>query len=163
MAFVQKTKGKKGPIDKVHYKDPTTGRRRCKNFDRRKDADAFRESPKAKQATSSTKQTIDDIVANWLSVCEHVGRKGREPVARATLRYYKRQGKMITNANIDTDDGPIRFGSPSTPDMTCGRSSCHISRSTNRHVYAKRILMRIIGPSPVAGVCFRSARGSKLI
>lgn len=100
MAFIQKIKGKTGPIYKVHYSEPVTGRRRCKSFDRRKDADVFRDSPKVTASAVSRSYTVSDIVAHWLNVCENVGRDGREPVARATLRQYKRHAEIITEAVV---------------------------------------------------------------
>ncbi len=109
MAFIQKITGKKGPIYKVHYTDPNTGRRRCKNFNRRKDADAFRDSPKVNRDASPSKHTVDDLAAHWLHVCKHIGRKGREPIALATRHSYERQVVILTQAVID--GGNLRLGS----------------------------------------------------
>lgn len=44
MAFIQEISGKNGPIYKVHYKEPLTGKRRCKSFDRMKAARHFRDN-----------------------------------------------------------------------------------------------------------------------
>ena len=108
MAFIQKINGKKGPIYKVHYSDPKTGRRRCKSFNRRKDADVFRDSPKANRSASPSKHTVDDLAAHWLHVCKHIGRKGREPIALATRHSYERQLVILTHAVID--GGNLRLG-----------------------------------------------------
>lgn len=110
MAFIQKLKGKKGPIYKVHYTEPMTGRRRCRNFDRRKDADAFRESPKETAKNQSASHTVSDLIAHWLNVCEKKGRNGREPVAKATLRQYRRHAEMISEIVIKLDDTDLHLG-----------------------------------------------------
>ena len=142
MAFIQKIKGKKGPIYKVHYSEPVTGQRRCKSFDRRKDADAFRDSPKVTARTVTPSNTISDIVTHWLDVCENVGRNGREPVARATLRQYERHARIISEAIISVDGAQLKLGT-----VLMSRLDKHVCEAFRSHlvkefswVYARKIL-----------------------
>ena len=143
MAFIQKITGKKGPIYKVHYKDGTTGRRRCKSFPRRKDAELFRDGPKAGETQTSKNRSFDDIAAHWLSVCEHIGRKGREPVALATLRYYERQAHIVTQSVIDHDGVPLRLGACLLSRLD--EAVCEAFRNylvdTYSRLYARKILV----------------------
>lgn len=142
MAFIQKLKGKKGPIYKVHYTEPLTGRRRCKNFDRRKDADAFRESPKVTAKTQSASHTVSDLIDHWLNVCEKKGRNGREPVAKATLRQYRRHAKIISEIVIKLDDTDLHLGAvlASRLDKTiCDAFRSHLIEGFS-WAYARKIL-----------------------
>lgn len=142
MAFIQKIKGEKGPIYKVHYKEPATGRRRCKSFGRRKDAEAFRDGAKVAVRSPPQSHTVAEIVAHWLTVCEQVGRKGREPVARATLRQYKRHGDIITSAVIEIGGARLSFGSLLVSRLD--KQACEAFRdfliATFSRVYARKVL-----------------------
>ncbi|MDJ0683483.1 MAG: site-specific integrase [Alphaproteobacteria bacterium] len=95
MAFIQRVSRKKGTVYKVHYTDPVTGRRRTKSFNRRKDADAFIQSPKISERYATPDKTVGDAIDHWLHVCEHHGRNGREPVAQATLKSYIQQADRL--------------------------------------------------------------------
>jgi len=143
MAFIQKINGKKGPIYKVHYVEPATGRRRCKSFGRRKDAELFRDGAKPRETACSTKRSIDDIAAHWLSVCENTGRKGREPVALATLRYYERQAHIVRQAIIDHNGASLRLGACLLPHLD--EAVCEAFRNylidTYSRLYARKILV----------------------
>lgn len=145
MAFIQKISGKKGPIYKVHYKEAATARRRCKSFDRRKDAEAFRDGPKASKTAGSAKRSVDDITKHWLHVCEHIGRKGREPVALATIRYYESQACIIMQANIDLEGTNIRLGACllSRLDEALCESFRNYLVDTYSRLYAHKILVSL--------------------
>ena len=110
MAFIQKIDGKKGPIYKVHYKESATGKRRCKSFKRRKDAEAFRDGPKSDAVKSASERTVSDAIERWLGICTKIGRKGREPIAPATRRSYEQQSGVIADAVIEIDGEKLRLG-----------------------------------------------------
>ena len=96
MAFIQKIQGKKGPIYKVHYKDQRTGKRRCKSFSRRKDAVAFQDNvPKNEYLHSADSVSVEVAADRWIEVCETIGRRGREPVEKSTLKAYKLHAAYI--------------------------------------------------------------------
>ena len=97
MAFIQKVDGKSGPIYKVHYKEPLTGKRRAKSFRRQKDAQHFRDNvPKTEYLHDADTVTVSEAAEKWLQVCEDIGRRGREPIEKSTLRPYKRHARYIT-------------------------------------------------------------------
>lgn len=110
MAFVQKIEGKKGPIYKVHYTDRSTGKRHSKSHDRYKDAVAFRDSSKVTGKTDNVTMSIAGVADHWLSICENKGRKGREPVAKATRRQYRRLAQHIKEARIIVAGETTVFG-----------------------------------------------------
>lgn len=96
MAFIQAIEGKKGRIYKVHYKEPLTGKRRCKSFTRAKDAQYFRDNiPKTGLLHDSDTVSVSVAAAKWLEVCEKTGRRGREPVEKSTLKPYKLHVRYI--------------------------------------------------------------------
>lgn len=96
MAFIQKIEGKKGPIYKVHYKEPLTGKRRAKSFQRQKEAQNFRDNvPKGEYLHDADTVTIAEAADKWLEVCQTLGRRGREPVENSTLKPYRRHAKYI--------------------------------------------------------------------
>jgi integrase len=99
MAFIQKIENKGGTRYKVHYADPATGKRRGKNFTRRKDAQHFLENvPKNTYIHDRDSVSVDTAVDRWLAVCEKYGRRGREPVEAVTLRKYKLFARYIKSA-----------------------------------------------------------------
>lgn len=101
MAFIQTVHTKtKGKVSKVHYTDPITGKRRTKSFPRRKDAVAFIESPKVFAEYGARQTTFGTAIDNWLETCRLHGRKGREPVAKSTLRQYEGHAKILVSADI---------------------------------------------------------------
>lgn len=141
MAFIQKIDGKKRPIYKVHFKEQSTGRRRCKSFNRRKDAEAFRDGPKAGGKAKPTETTIKKAAARWLDVCVTVGRKGREPISLATKRSYTDQSQVIVGATITVDGisltlGDCLIGRLDKP--TCEAFRDHLTTHYSRD-YAKRV------------------------
>ena len=94
--LIQTIKGKKGPIYKVHYKEPASGRRRAKSFTRIKDARYFLENvPKTDYLHDADTVTVSIAAQKWLEVCESVGRKGREPVEKSTLKAYRLHVRYI--------------------------------------------------------------------
>jgi len=96
MAFIQKIEGKAGPIYKVHYNEPLTGKRRAKSFRRQKDAQHFRDNvPKSEYLHDADTVTVAEAADKWLKVCEDIGRRGREPIEKSTLRPYKRHARYI--------------------------------------------------------------------
>lgn len=142
MAFIQKIKGKKGPIYKVHYTEPLTGRRRCRSFDRRKDADAFRDSPKVTAKSQSRSYIVSDLIDHWIDVCGKIGRNGREPVARATLRQYRRHAEIISGAVVTLDDSDLHLGGVLAPRLD--KATCEAFRAfliaKFSWAYARKIL-----------------------
>lgn len=96
MAFIQAVEGKKGPIYKVHYREPRSGKRRCKNFSRMKAAQHFRDNiPKSDFLHDTDTVTVAAAADKWLEVCETVGRKGREPVEKSTIKPYRLHVRYI--------------------------------------------------------------------
>lgn len=111
IAFIQKIDGKKGPIYKAHYTDPLTGKRRAKSYKRRKDAQAFLESSKVTGHSGNAAITLSDAVDHWINICETVGRKGREPVAKSTIKKYRQHARYIQSAKIIVDGESMLLGS----------------------------------------------------
>lgn len=142
MAFIQKVNGKRGAIYKVHYTDPATGKRRCKSHRRYKDAVAFKDSPKLTGNTSSAAITVAQAADHWLDVCETSGRKGREPVARSTLRQYRRFRGYVKDQEIADDGMTILFGDILLTRLSRGHCEAFRDAVTDRfsRVYAKKIL-----------------------
>ena len=96
MAFIQPIEKKTGRKYKVHYTDTLTGRRRSKVFDRAKDAHHFKDNiPKSDYIHSKDTVTVSEAADTWLDVCKKSGRKGREPVEKATLRPYRLHARYI--------------------------------------------------------------------
>lgn len=110
MAFIQKVEGKKGAIYKVHYTDRATGKRRCKSHSRYKDAVAFKDSPKLTGKSEAARLTVAEAADHWYTTCKATGRKGREPVSRATRRQYRRLADHIKDARIACDGDTMDFG-----------------------------------------------------
>lgn len=110
MAFIQKLEGKRGTIYKVHYTDPETGKRRSKNHPRYKDAKAFQESSKTTGVHDDSNLTVAAAADHWIDICERAGRKGREPVSKATMRQYRRLARHIKSAEVATEHGLCTMG-----------------------------------------------------
>lgn len=111
ISFIQKAEGRRGTIYKAHFTDPLTGARRCRNFPRRKDAQAFLESSKKESAKRDSKvPKVADALEHWLDVCRNVGRNGREPVARSTIKPYERHVRYLKTVSIELDGNEVCFG-----------------------------------------------------
>tara|TARA_R110002110_G_scaffold407057_1_gene627682 strand:+ start:1121 stop:2314 length:1194 start_codon:yes stop_codon:yes gene_type:complete len=111
MAFIQTVHTKtKGKVSKVHYTDPITGKRRTKSFPRRKDAIVFIESPKFGAEYGARQATFKTAIDNWLETCRLHGRKGREPVAKSTLRQYEGHANILVSAAIPHGSDRIVLG-----------------------------------------------------
>ncbi len=110
ISFIQKIEGKKAPIYKAHYTDPLTTRRRCKSFSRRKDAQAFLESPKVTGSRSDATVSVGQAADHWIDVCKNIGRNGREPVAHSTIKPYERHARYFNQVSIALEDGEIILG-----------------------------------------------------
>jgi integrase len=96
MAFIQTIDKKTGRRYKVHYTDPLTGKRRSRVFTRAKDAHHFKDGiPKSDYIHNSDTVTVSVAADKWLEVCKISGRKGREPVEKATLRPYRLHARYI--------------------------------------------------------------------
>ncbi len=77
----------------VDYKDQSD-RRRVKQFKKRRDANEFitrlgGELSAGTHVADRDSITVAEAASAWLEACEHVGRNGREPVEKHTLRQYK--------------------------------------------------------------------------
>lgn len=96
MADIRKRIGSKGTTWQLRFNDPNSGKQRYKTFTRRKEADEFL----SKLVTSdyvhdSETASLAEAADRWLTVCETIGRKGREPVEALTLRPYKLHAKIL--------------------------------------------------------------------
>lgn len=96
MADVRKRIGSKGTTWQLRFNDPNSGKQRYKTFTRRKEADDFL----GKLSTSdyvhdSETASLAEAADRWLTVCETIGRKGREPVEALTLKPYKLHAKIL--------------------------------------------------------------------
>lgn len=127
IAFIQKVEGRKGLIYKAHYTDPITGKRRAKSHKRRKDAQAFLESPKVRGEYQKEIISVEQAADHWLHVCENIGRKGREPAAKSTLRKYRSHAKYISDLEIDHEGESLRFGDILLPKLT--KAHCEAFRN----------------------------------
>lgn len=98
MADIRKRVGTKGVTWQVRFNDPNTGKSRYKTFPLRKHADAFlTDLNHSTYIHDNDTISLSDAVERWLDVCENTGRKGREPVEKATLRKYKEHAEIIRN------------------------------------------------------------------
>jgi integrase len=143
MAFIQKIKTKKGYSYKVHYTDPITRQRRKKSFPRRKDADLFIQSPRLSSDPARTSYSFTDAADNWLEVCEHHGRKGRQQVARSTLRKYNSHAALLTGAVFLHDGIEVNLGK-----CRLSKLDKHVCKSLRAYLlecyswrYARKILV----------------------
>ena len=127
ISFIQKTEGKKGAIYKAHYTDPLSGKRRAKSFKRRKEAQAFLESPKIKGEADKKIWTVGEAADHWITICRDTGRKGREPAAPSTLRKYVAHAEYIKNAQIMFEDDLVAFGDILLPRLT--KAHCEAFRN----------------------------------
>ncbi|MGB4106606.1 MAG: tyrosine-type recombinase/integrase [Alphaproteobacteria bacterium] len=96
MAFIQTVHWPSGARTyKVHYTDKA-GKRRAKSYKLRKDAKFFQENiPKTTYIHDRDTVTVAEAADRWLYVCETIGRNGREPVEKATLRPYRHHVRHI--------------------------------------------------------------------
>lgn len=93
MSDIRKRTGKRGTTYQVRYVDTgsPTGYS-YKTFDTRKEAVAFRESPKEARRSANAGpeiRTVAQGLQKWLDVCEKEGRDGRDPVTGYTLKNYQ--------------------------------------------------------------------------
>lgn len=139
MAFIQTIDGKKGPIYKVHYKEPLTGKRRCKSFSRMKAAQNFRDNvPKADYLHNADTVTMTVATDKWLEVCEKTGRKGREPVEKSTIKPYK-----LHAAYIKDMIGDVRLNQ--LDPHFCERFKTDLLARFDNRAYARKILTSFKG------------------
>ena len=93
MADIRKRVGKKGTTYQVRYPSKATKSGYAyATFNTLKEARAFREDSRARKHSkplSTEIVTIEDGMRKWLDVCEHEGRKGRDPVTAYTLKNYR--------------------------------------------------------------------------
>lgn len=126
ISFIQKIETTRGLSYKAHFTDPLTGKRRCKSFKRRKDAQAFLESPKATGVAEGPELTFAQAADHWIHVCKNVGRAGREPVARSTLKPYERHARYFKQVVIHDDGDDVRLGDVLLAKLT--RAHCEALR-----------------------------------
>lgn len=144
MAFIQKVKTKtKGIVYKVHFTDPFSGQRRKKSFPRRKEADQFIQSSRICSDPAQTAITFSEAAKHWIEVCEHHGRKGRQKVARSTLRKYKSHAALLKMAEFAHDGAAIVLG-----ECRLTKIDKHLCKSLRSHLldcyswqYARKILV----------------------
>ena len=139
MAFIQTLKGKKGAIYKVHYKEPLTGKRRCKSFERMKAAQHFRDNvPKSEYLHDSDTVTMAIAAEKWLDTCERIGRKGREPVEKSTIKPYRLHARYIKDMI-----GDVRLNQLDS--VVCERFKNDLLSRFESRVYARKILTSFKG------------------
>ena len=139
MAFIQTIQGKKGPIYKVHYKEPQSGKRRCKNFSRMKAAQYFRDNvPKAEYLHDTDTVSVAEAAEKWLHVCETVGRRGREPVEKSTLKPYKLHVRYIKEMI-----GSVKLNQ--LDPQACERFKTDLLEKFDNRAYARKILTSFKG------------------
>lgn len=96
-------------MDKVHYKEQLTGKRRARSFARRKDAQQFIESPKVAGSKEAVSLTVGRAADHWIAVCRDTGRNGREPVAHSTIKPYERHARYFNEVLIEIDSEAVRL------------------------------------------------------
>jgi integrase len=106
MSDIRKRVGKKGTTYQVRY--PSTATKSgyaYATFDTRKEAVAFVESGKTRQASCDTRhaeiQSVDQAVEMWLKVCEREGRDERDPVSPSTLENYRWRARTMRSYGWD--------------------------------------------------------------
>lgn len=139
MAFIQTQRGKKGPIYKVHYTEPQTGRRRCKSFSRMKSAQYFRDNvAKSDYLHDADTVSVATAADKWLEICESTGRKGREPVEKSTIKPYRLHAAyikdMIGNLKLNQLDP-----------AACERFKASLLERFENRGYARKILTSFKG------------------
>lgn len=127
ISFIQKLDGKKGVVYKAHYTDPLSGKRRGKSFKRRKEAKASLESPKVRGELEQKVVSVAEAADHWIDVCKNIGRKGREPAAKSTLRKYVSHAEYIKKAEIIFEDDLVSFGDILLPRLT--KAHCEAFRN----------------------------------
>lgn len=139
MAFIQTKQGKQGPIYKVHYREPQSGKRRCKNFSRMKAAQHFRDNvAKADFLHDTDTVTVAQAADCWLEVCAATGRKGREPVEKSTLKPCRLHVRYI-NSMI----GGLKLNQLDA--LTCERFKTSLLERFSSRAYARKILTSFKG------------------
>jgi integrase len=100
MANIRARKGKTGTTYQVRYTD-AEGVLRYKNFAQKGAARQFAGTYKTLAREPQEKpKLLNDALDTWLHVCEHVGRKGREPVEIHTLRHYRSEANHLRRLPI---------------------------------------------------------------
>ncbi|WP_406873324.1 site-specific integrase [Aminobacter sp. P9b] len=97
MADIRKRTGRKGTTYQVRYPSRTakTGYEYA-TFDTLKEARAFTENLGSFESVPGGQAiSVVDAVDRWLSICEKIGRDGREKVEKQTYNEYARRAKVI--------------------------------------------------------------------
>ena len=103
MSDIRKKTGKKGVTYQVRYQDSgSPNGYSYKSFETRKEALAFRDSPK-ESSFNPKSLSIAEAIQLWLNVCEKEGRDGRPPVTRATHKYYRYVAEIMNSYEWPTD------------------------------------------------------------
>jgi len=99
MSDIRKRTGKRGATYQVRYPcEATKTGYAYKTFDTMKEARAWLESGRAREAGQSVDRpvSVDEGVKIWLDTCEKEGRGGRSPVTKYTLKTYRYRAGIIT-------------------------------------------------------------------
>ena len=97
MSDIRKRTGAKGTTYQVRYpsKAAKSGYAYA-TFATRKEARAFTENLGGlREAPSDTILQVNEAVDRWVSICEKIGRDGRETVEPKTLKEYRRRAKVM--------------------------------------------------------------------
>lgn len=96
MADIRKRTGKKGTTYQVRYIKKSAAGYAYATFETMKEARTFSENlGSLPVAPSGAELSMADAVERWLSICEKIGRDGREKVEAETYKEYARRAKVM--------------------------------------------------------------------
>lgn len=95
MSDIRKRTGKTGTTYQVRYR--LNDAYAYQSFNTRKEAKAFLESGQIQTQSSSklTTKTVEEAIDEWLHVCKHEGRDGRDPITFYTEKTYSRRAEIM--------------------------------------------------------------------
>ena len=98
MTDIRKRTGKRGVTYQVRYPSKATKSGYAyKSFDTLKEARHWQavELPKLRQPGRLGTVTVDGGIDRWLDVCRHEGRRGKDPVSKATMAGYEYRAELM--------------------------------------------------------------------
>lgn len=99
MSDIRKRVGRKGTTYQVRYPSKNTKSGYAyATFETLKEARGFVESGRARRGNGSHHseiRTVEQAIDLWLEVCEHEGRRGKDPVTKAVLENYQRMARFM--------------------------------------------------------------------
>jgi integrase len=162
MADIRKRKGKIGAAYQVRYpSNSTKSGYAFRTFSTMKEARAFTESLGSLPDRINTHiSTVPQAIREWLDICEKIGRDGREPVERETLKEYKRRANVMKEYTWTKDLQEL-----TPPDIVQFRNwllknkSRDLARRTLSSFHSVLIEMKLHGHihhDPAAGITIKS-------